>query len=161
MAIFSILEEKRREVQRKETSKACRRHSKTERGRVGRKELKRFNRGELKLRHFLQIPQPHFYFSRCSPPHQANISLLPIVILSHSQPFASTPPRPVTSLCPALSRSILGSKWKEKSKPLPLKMSGSAGWNLCVINVLNFFSVSGPSLCLVLCTAEECCGLGG
>lgn len=42
-----------REVQRKQTSKACRRHSKTERGRGGREELRRFNRGELKLRHFL------------------------------------------------------------------------------------------------------------
>lgn len=49
-----MLEEKREEVQRKQTSKACRKHSKAEGGRVGgswRKGLRRFNRGELKLRH--------------------------------------------------------------------------------------------------------------
>lgn len=52
MATSLILEEKRKEVQRKQTSKACRRHSKAERER-GREGLRRFNRGELKLRHFL------------------------------------------------------------------------------------------------------------
>lgn len=54
MATLSMLEEKREEVQRKQTSKACRKHSKAEGGREGgswRKGLRRFNRGELKLRH--------------------------------------------------------------------------------------------------------------
>lgn len=114
------LKEIRREVQRKPTSKALRTQSKAGREKEGGQAERERDllTGKSKCWDisYKFLSHTFIFFSRF--PQWANISLLPIVILSHSRSFASSPLKPVTP--PILPRVFLEVNEKRNPNRLPL-----------------------------------------